>query len=400
MKLIFSYFGEFANEIVGKFKRSSVAAIKKEEEYTYRQLMQYVAVRNCKSVIAVSAIGIFTLLVFLSVRLAVGFSSDIAGDLTDIAAYLLLSLDFITALLLCHRELSKRQTDCGSLKLLYRLFWSVFAVGALLLTMSDIITGSCTKAYWLTYTALLIFADMTTVEVLLFGAGIHAPMLLAYALCGYSPDSIIAVFLSMVGFIVLSASIGSAIAEDWLGKRSLSTANERCKQMAEKDLFTGLLNKSGLTKKMKERAAHDSADSTYAVILADIDNFRKFGILYGDEQANSCLYNVCNCIRIISKAHTDIISRFGEDDFVIVLKNIGEYDMIALSEQLRDSVETMALPFGDKVVTVTLGVSSIGNIRNDNAFSVLLQEADNQLVIAKNGGKNCIGYKGRVFRNE
>ena len=398
--MIFSCLGEYIRDIYSFFKRTAVLNLKNDEEYTYRQFIQAVAVKNGKNAIILSVAGIAMIIVFMILRLIADVRINLTSDILDIISYALLFLTFIASLLLNRRELIDRQPDFKMLKILFYAFWSAFTVAFALLTISDIISYQTTSAYYLQLISLLLFAEFTFGELLVFGSVPHLTLIIAYIIRGYGMSDIIMVLILFTAFIIISSSNSTRFAEAWLGNKNLSTANERCRQMAEKDLFTGLLNKSGLLKKMKNLTLCGFSEDTYTVILVDIDNFRQFGILYGDEQVNSCLYSVCNCIRIISKSKTDIISRFGEDDFVIVLQNSNEYDMISFAEQLRESIETMAVPFGDSIVTVTLGVSAIGKLSSDNAFSVMLQEADNQLVHAKKNGKNCIGYKNRIFRKE
>ena len=60
----------------------------------------------------------------------------------------------------------------------------------------------------------------------------------------------------------------------------------------------------------------------------------------------------------------------------------------------------MAQPFGDSIVTVSIGVSGVAQLKNKETYSELLNEADDQLIIAKNSGRNCIGFKGRPFIHE
>ena len=109
---------------------------------------------------------------------------------------------------------------------------------------------------------------------------------------------------------------------------------------------------------------------------------------------------MCNCIRIISKAKSNIISRFGGDEFVVVMEDVEEIELVAFAEQLRSSVEILGLPFEDgKVVTITVGVSELHS--NEVAdYSQLFKEAEDNLQIAKNAGKNCVGYGGRAFRKQ
>ena len=78
-----------------------------------------------------------------------------------------------------------------------------------------------------------------------------------------------------------------------------------------------------------------------------------------------------------------------------------ELEVVKFAEQIRSSVETMAIPFGDAgVVTISVGVSYIAELQNEETYSKLINEADTQLIIAKRGGKNCVGYRNHAFKRE
>ena len=100
----------------------------------------------------------------------------------------------------------------------------------------------------------------------------------------------------------------------------------------------------------------------------------------------------------MAKPVTDIIARYGGDEFVLIVQNTKEYDLVSFAEQIRRNVERMALPDGNEgIMTVTVGVSSIAQ-GDFFDYSKLLQEAEENLTLAKNGGKNCVGYMGNVFK--
>ena len=127
-------------------------------------------------------------------------------------------------------------------------------------------------------------------------------------------------------------------------------------------------------------------------------DFRRYNHIYTDTESDDCLNKICNCVRIIAKSKTDIISRYGGDKFIIIVQNITEYDLIYFAEQIRKSVETMALPFeNDRKVTITVGVSQIVE-EEFKDYSALIRDAENSLMLAKDGGKNCVGYMGNVFK--
>lgn len=277
------------------------------------------------------------------------------------------------------------------------VFWAFFTAAMLLITAADFTATAFFVKYYLYLTIMTLFPLFDLKKSL-------------FLICPYCIGAIILgivfggdIFLLIISaifalaHIVISSLIYSAFACNFIGSRQLDNANERCRRINEQDVLTGLLNKKGLTEKLNE-IVKNGTDKNIAAIFFGIDDFRQYNHIWGDKESDESLYKICNCVRIVAKPKTDIISRYGGDEFVIIVQNITEYDLIYFAEQIRKSVERMVLPFNQsRMVTVSVGVSSIieGNIDD---YSKLLTEAEDSLILAKKGGKNCVGYMGNVFK--
>ncbi len=262
---------------------------------------------------------------------------------------------------------------------------SVFSLIGLFLTATG---GLC---------CAVVFPLFETKRALLLIIPYLAVVLSLGAVFGASAEIYIISTALAFAYLIISSLVYSSFCCLFISDRQLNTANERCRQINEKDASTGLLNKKGLINRLNE-IMNRGAEKNIAAVFFDIDDFRRYNHIYTDTESDECLYNVCNCVRIVAKSKTDIISRYGGDEFVIIVQNTTEYELIYFAEQIRKSVERMALPFEDgKIVTVSIGVSSIVEGELDD-YSVMLKEAEDSLVLAKNGGRNCVGYMGNVFR--
>ncbi len=277
------------------------------------------------------------------------------------------------------------------------IFWSIFSLGMLLLCASDFSANIFSYRFYLYLVVLTVFPLFDLKKSLIF----ITPFLLITIILGIVFHADISLMLLAAVFsaayIIVSSLVYSAYCCLYISDRQLNIANERCRQINEKDSLTGLLNKKGLIKRLMDLIDR-GADKNIAAIFFDIDDFRRYNHIYSDTQSDECLYNVCNCVRIIAKTKTDIISRYSGDEFVIIVQNISEYDLVSFAEQIRKSVEIMGLPFeNDKPVTITVGISSI--IEDDfTDYSKMFTEAEDNLAVAKKGGKNCVGYMGNVFK--
>lgn len=342
--------------------------------------------------------------IFLSVLYAIFTIAEmktntITESVLALAGLLLIIIGCGGSAVYSHRENSKRKPDLAKSERIIFVFWVVFSVSMLLLTVSDYSVNIFSHRFYLYLIVMTVF-PLFDVKKSVF---LICPYLIITLVLGiiFGADIftlILAVVFSLA-YLIISSLVYSSFCCLFISDRQLNIANERVRQINEKDALTGLLNKKGLIRRLMD-IIDRGADKNIAAIFFDIDEFRKYNRIFTDTESDECLYNICNCVRIIAKSKTDIISRYGGDEFVIIVQNTTEYDLIYFAEQIRESVETMALPFENgRCVTISVGVSSIAE-GEFNDYSKLLKEAEDSLALAKNGGRNCVGYKGNVYRAE
>ena len=325
---------------------------------------------------------------------------DHSKDVFGIAGTVIMMLSAAVFMWLFGKASFSRDTNVSLLRTLLYSFWGIFTTSVAVIAVSRTISGAfpyCALAY---IVLMLIFPIMNIFE----GLAVTAVILLSSLIYGLNTKQgfvfYMLVLLISVAYLWVSSIVRCCYANIWLGERRLDMTEERCRLISQKDSLTGLLNKAGLSAKFAEFDEQFGGDKTISVILIDIDNFRAFNHMYGYDKSDECLYRVCNCIKIVAKPYTDLVSRFGGDDFVLVFENMNDIEVVKLAEQLRQSVETMAQTFGNGIVTVSIGVSGSAKLAGKQTYSDLLKEADNMLMVAKNGGKNCIGFKGQAFLHE
>ena len=368
-----------------------IREIENEDGYSYRLMLNHITLKNVKRAIAFSVIELVIGIFYIVTCSEVSQASTLCfvGGIIFIASAVIIFY-------FLYREVVKKSPDYKLLKLLLYLYWILFSAGGIVVSVSEYLDTGRPFSFLLLTLCILIIPVSEPFETLVLTFTVAIPALV------YGINEKMGV-LFYVGYIIcvfafnwLSSIIYCCYSNLWIGKRRLETAEDRCIQVLRKDSLTGLLNKTGLTAKFREMSL-DKNESDIAVILIDIDNFRGYNHMYGFDKSDTCLYNICNYIKIIAKPYTDIISRFGGDDFVLILENMEQYEIVKLAEQIRQGIETMALPFGEGIVTISIGVSGIKKLKDTETYSLLLNEADDQLMIAKKCGKNCIGYMGRPF---
>ncbi len=364
---------------------------REEDPRIYDRLKDHLCIKN--------AHRSFVMCIFVFIMGIIEMITD-SGTLFGIIGTVMLLLVSVVFFGSLYKFSTGRSVKIKSVRMLTYLFWALFSASVLLVCISHVIQAKFPYAAAAYIIIMMMFPIMNIYESAVFTAftvvlGLVCGLGLKLGLAFWMTALLIA-----VGTIWIPAIVRCCYADLWLGERRIETTEERCELISQKDSLTGLLNKAGLSAKFSELAGQYGAEKTISVILIDIDNFRAFNHIYGYDKSDECLYRVCNCIKIVAKPYTELVSRFGGDDFVLIFENMSELDVVKLAEQLRESVEQMAQTFGDGIVTVSVGVSGTADLVGKQTYSELLKDADDQLMIAKNAGRNCIGFKGMAYKHK
>lgn len=131
-----------------------------------------------------------------------------------------------------------------------------------------------------------------------------------------------------------------------------------------------------------------------SLILLDIDHFKRFNDFYGHQAGDMCLREVATALNSCVKRAGDLITRYGGEEFAIVLFHTPMNDGRTVGESLRKAVADMELKheassFG--IVTISLGGATIIPKRDDK-IEDLVKSADEALYRAKEKGRNQIEW--------
>ena len=166
--------------------------------------------------------------------------------------------------------------------------------------------------------------------------------------------------------------------------------DDELKDKADKDLLTGLKNKTATEREIKEYM-EQHPDTIGAMFLIDIDNFKKIndtmGHAFGDEVLRELGRNIGINFRV-----SDIIGRTGGDEFMIFLKNLKE-DANTLREAQKLIYFFRHFQVGDYVkysVTASIGAAVFPDHGTD--FETLYKAADAAVYKSKKRGKNQLSF--------
>ena len=369
-----------------------------DSELIEKKLSEDLAEVNIKRAVIFSAVSLLTGLVSLLFPTAAGENEGL--KFLRVLGSLLMMLISAAIMWLGSRSVQRRKPDYTLMKTLSFIYWTGFTLCSLTICAAELFDGG--KPYILAVFAAAVTAVPAVgfkTSLLFAAAGTAAGI--ACGICGeHGILYYIALAAVILAYIWLASCVRASCALSLLSEERISVYENRYQNARLTDSLTGMLNKAGLAEHFGRMLESDEQTKTITVVLIDVDNFRRFNHEYGYAKSDECLSAICKYINIAAKPYTDLISRFGGDDFVIIFKDMDERETVKLSEQLRQNIERMAKGYGDKAVTVSIGISSSKKLLGKLTYSELLNEADDMLMIAKASGKNCIGFKGRAFINE
>ena len=157
-----------------------------------------------------------------------------------------------------------------------------------------------------------------------------------------------------------------------------------------RDVKTGLYNHGFFMTRMKEEVMRTKrSTSVSSVIVMDVDKFKNFNDTYGHLAGDQVLEKLAQVIRQNVRVD-DIPSRFGGEEFTVLLPHTEISTAWMISERLRTSVEEMQVPWEIPLpqVTISLGVFAFDR-STDLDTTDILRRADEALYVSKAKGRNC-----------
>lgn len=159
---------------------------------------------------------------------------------------------------------------------------------------------------------------------------------------------------------------------------------------ARTDLKTGLLNAAAWQREADtEIVRARRTGETLALLIVDIDHFKRVNDTYGHLIGDQVLVGVADTIRSQLRDY-DVVGRFGGEEFVVLLPRADVTEARRVAERLRSRVGRMAVPADDNMITVTISVGvAIMSVHGDDLIE-LLAAADLALYRAKELGRDQI----------
>jgi diguanylate cyclase (GGDEF)-like protein len=180
-----------------------------------------------------------------------------------------------------------------------------------------------------------------------------------------------------------------------LGKLKLF---QETKRLSITDSLTGLYNRRYFYKHLDiEFARSKRYGNAFSVMLFDIDNFKNINDTFGHQAGDIVLQRLAGILKSVSR-ETDVVVRYGGEEFIVLLPSTSEEEAIALAERIKNTVEKTVINvnnFENVNITLSGGIASFPISASDT--KTLLSAADSALYSAKGSGRNkIICFKGKL----
>lgn len=210
----------------------------------------------------------------------------------------------------------------------------------------------------------------------------------ALAVWGFIPFNIFSFHALEIGMVLDAILLAVALAK----KIQLSDQEKYyALKMASTDSLTELNNRRAfyqLITPLWDAGLRHHREA--ALIMLDIDHFKRLNDSYGHEHGDRVLVLTAQTLKQEART-SDIVARWGGEEFLIFLPETKLYDAINIAERIRQRIANLIIDAGgiETPVTVSLGVAHSTDI-NQLSLEKLISMSDQHLYNAKSKGRNCV----------
>jgi diguanylate cyclase (GGDEF)-like protein len=174
----------------------------------------------------------------------------------------------------------------------------------------------------------------------------------------------------------------------------LEQLNEELQQLADRDGLTGVANRRAGNAYLQGAWMRLRRESEpLSVIMLDVDHFKRFNDSYGHQKGDDCLIRVAGVLADQMQRSTDMVVRYGGEEFMLILPNTDRTGAVQVAENARLSIEALGIehnhsPTTDRI-TVSVGSATTTPCPKQTSEQ-LVYAADRALYKAKAMGRNRI----------
>jgi len=196
---------------------------------------------------------------------------------------------------------------------------------------------------------------------------------------------------------VLSDGVRVALGRRTVLRFSLQDALEeqaliRVHESALRDRLTGAFNRGAFDDRLHSEFATSRRRGTpIALLLFDLDHFKKLNDTHGHQAGDAVLRAVAQCVQATIRAE-DVLARYGGEEFAVILKTVSSRSAYVMAERIRVAVEEHRTQYNELSIgaTVSIGAVHAATSKAVEGPTALIEAADGALYAAKHQGRNCV----------
>jgi len=173
--------------------------------------------------------------------------------------------------------------------------------------------------------------------------------------------------------------------------KELEAQRDELKEMTIKDYLTGLYQRRVFDELLIKEISQSVRHNTYlSLAMLDLDYFKKVNDTYGHSVGDEVLVKVSAVFMDLVRG-SDIVSRYGGEEFVILMPDTHLNDAVKSCERIRSSIENLKFETdkGKLEVTISIGVAEF-HLNAEKKLELMTKRADECLYQAKDQGRNCV----------
>ncbi len=185
-----------------------------------------------------------------------------------------------------------------------------------------------------------------------------------------------------------------AVVETLRDMTAQKTAQTELERLATQDGLTSLTNRRGFDTRLDMELSRACRDQqSMALIMIDVDHFKRFNDTYGHQMGDECLKSVASGLLAAVLRPSDLVARYGGEEFAVILPSVDQAGAEAVAERIRQSISALAIVHAGNdelgMVTVSVGVACGVPARVTREKDVI-NLADKALYQAKRSGRNRV----------
>jgi diguanylate cyclase (GGDEF)-like protein len=183
-----------------------------------------------------------------------------------------------------------------------------------------------------------------------------------------------------------------------IASRELRMANRALRTLSESDPLTGIANRRGFEQAFEREILAPSTngrpDDTIALMMIDLDHFKRFNDTHGHQAGDSCLQLVADALQEVFNKSGGIVGRYGGEEFIAALRHRDADAVRAIAEKARRTIADALTPaegMKRSLITASIGVG-MAPAAAMLPREELIEMADAALYTGKDSGRNRVEF--------